>query len=911
MAVVWCLSGGGIKGSFEVGAALALHSLRPDLAPDRIAGTSVGAINSLALAAYGFNEACGVMLKEYLELEDRKDMYAPAPSFEELLRQELLRGTTEKEALAVADQELGQVVANLVGNGEGEFKGGIRDAVIGTAVGGVVLGPLGAAVGGALAGKLTGAETTEDFDAITRVFKSLHGFFLLNPIAMRLRERLAAIDIADMKPVRFESVALEDGDIYAVDENGNLVTGLTRFSSRGSVELIGHPRDRILRGILASAAIPIIFNPVVVGTATGEDYTLVDGGLRNVLPVWSTLDLLPESPLADLVVISNSSVLSDHETVRWPIFSERGSLAYDYRPSVGARADAPVVKVIERIIDVRPRDGTDMARELLRTRSASQLIVEPTISIIGTAQVDPGLIRIWLAYGYLRAADELQVDRDQRAAFRWASDWITAARRLIWQTEDVGGPVALSTNRTLYFCIHALLAERERRSPGSVPPDADSLLTGVMATVSPPRRDLIDLSLTGEQWMLRDAMFSEGVVLASGSGPFDRLDGAWPRTRTMVEAGVANLAAKLATGMPLPYPVPDPQQLDGHIAIHRVDEIEKAVAPQFTVSSQDPPNRYPIRHSFWEFGTAVALGEDRVVVGGIGPFSNRIGWTELTGGAVSGGDTRPGPPNDPVVGMLDAISYAPGAAIGLGATIVRGTSGRYWITGGGAWTPVRMPREVELGRRDLPSEGHSAVTLTGGTIFIATQTSGGAPLFIETDLSGRTSRWRACEIEWRPWPGVNGLHREVVGSRLPAVALTGGGKGALVHAADGYVWWVPLRGENTKIVAEPVSRERFPFRLTGVCIGPNRAVLAGWEGDVLRRLRVRISDDGRHTADECPQVDLASLGLRHFGWVVAAGTNNNVIAVYPVQTRTGRVEWYWTDGCETGPPRTVPIVFPN
>ena len=73
--VIWCLGGGGIKGAFQVGAALAVLRGFPDYLPTRLAGSSVGAINTLAFAAYPPDEAVAVLLEEYLGLDARTDMY--------------------------------------------------------------------------------------------------------------------------------------------------------------------------------------------------------------------------------------------------------------------------------------------------------------------------------------------------------------------------------------------------------------------------------------------------------------------------------------------------------------------------------------------------------------------------------------------------------------------------------------------------------------------------------------------------------------------------------------------------------------------------------------------------------------------------------------------------------------------
>ena len=85
--VVWLLSGGGAKGSFQAGAIayLGREEQMEDYYPDLIAGTSVGAINSI-LPAHGWKDRRGGYDGEYinrliriwLDLETSTDMYVPS-----------------------------------------------------------------------------------------------------------------------------------------------------------------------------------------------------------------------------------------------------------------------------------------------------------------------------------------------------------------------------------------------------------------------------------------------------------------------------------------------------------------------------------------------------------------------------------------------------------------------------------------------------------------------------------------------------------------------------------------------------------------------------------------------------------------------------------------------------------------
>src|SRR5437870_78174 len=80
------LSGGGAKGSFEVGAVQYLYS--QGFSPDIIAGTSVGSVNAVKLAEGedSSNPTRGLsgLLKIWLDLKGEQDMYVEVDALQQL-----------------------------------------------------------------------------------------------------------------------------------------------------------------------------------------------------------------------------------------------------------------------------------------------------------------------------------------------------------------------------------------------------------------------------------------------------------------------------------------------------------------------------------------------------------------------------------------------------------------------------------------------------------------------------------------------------------------------------------------------------------------------------------------------------------------------------------------------------------
>src|SRR6266568_722304 len=234
MPVGIVLSGGGAMGDFELGALVALYNrgIRPDI----VAGTSVGAINGVAIAQ---NEGGLSQLQSiWFSLRQNSDMYLEDLS---------LNGVSDqvKAYLSLSGAHL--LVDLTLGMGPA-----------------LPLWPFGDAV-------LYGIPVVELYDLYNRV-KAAKSLFNLNPIRAKL---VAQLEINKVKnsgiKLRLAMVSLESGKLRFVDEQGRFTDDNTQVN--------------LVDAVMASASIPVIFPPVKLGS---ENF--IDGGVRDILPIQAALD---------------------------------------------------------------------------------------------------------------------------------------------------------------------------------------------------------------------------------------------------------------------------------------------------------------------------------------------------------------------------------------------------------------------------------------------------------------------------------------------------------------------------------------------------------------------------------------------------------------------------------------------
>jgi predicted acylesterase/phospholipase RssA len=222
-----------------------------------------------------------------------------------------------------------------------------------------------------------------------------------------------------------ESLARQKLDLNLISGSGiklrmamvSLETGTLKYTTEsGSILLDGEVPDPsvqpqlglILDGMLASAAIPGFFKMRKIGN---ENF--VDGGIRVNVPIKAALDLgatqifavLPNPPL---------SIDPSYDTKSWPDILQR----------------APDIMVDQQRRDqLFPRNGLGVP--VLN-------IIAPSVQVHGSRDIEPGLIRINSAYGYMRAYDNLsqQLEPNARPVLMALSDLIAGTRRDIWKLEN-------------------------------------------------------------------------------------------------------------------------------------------------------------------------------------------------------------------------------------------------------------------------------------------------------------------------------------------------------------------------------------------------------------------------------------------------------------------------------------------
>jgi NTE family protein len=168
----------------------------------------------------------------------------------------------------------------------------------------------------------------------------------------------------------------------------------------------------LIAGVLASASIPGVFPPVTLG---GETY--VDGGVREILPVQIAVDL----GATEIYAVSTSPA---------ELRADERTFANALLPVIMERSVADILLDEITIDDARPQ--VEPNREV-----PTVFLIQPDteIELHSTTTIDPGLIQISRDYGYMRAADV--VDMAARESRRWRTSTEIAAMRVnIWATEN-------------------------------------------------------------------------------------------------------------------------------------------------------------------------------------------------------------------------------------------------------------------------------------------------------------------------------------------------------------------------------------------------------------------------------------------------------------------------------------------
>jgi predicted acylesterase/phospholipase RssA len=397
--VALVLSGGGSKGSFEVGALQFLYSR--GFFAKTICGTSVGSVNGLQLA-HGGTPA------------------SQATAFTALLT--FWNGISWSNPFYVQTPLLTQAL-NAIRNWERTAEGGI-EAVD------VIMWPIGASKILSVLGSTV---------PLVGPALQARALFDMSPLRTMIRGALnTAVVRTSGVSLRLCVVCLETGEVRYVDEAGRLLdrelrpiatplgtapqcqalerqwraAETARDGIRQSNYMAGGRFDRAdyLRDVaearraagqakaafdactlkfppvpqpvglqeatMASAAIPVAFAPVAIA---GEHY--VDGGAMLQLPIEAAIKADP-----DVIVAVNT-----------------GRLTIDRKEGWGT---ATVVPIAERtVFDLLMPEALARQIELAEKSGKPIFLIAPRIDVHGTLEQDPGLLAINIDYGFMCAAD--------------------------------------------------------------------------------------------------------------------------------------------------------------------------------------------------------------------------------------------------------------------------------------------------------------------------------------------------------------------------------------------------------------------------------------------------------------------------------------------------------------------------
>lgn len=394
------LAGGGAKGAFEAGALLYLVE-EQGIVPDILTATSAGSVCAAVLAQARTHEEMVMRAREL-----RQDLLA-------LTRADVVFGKQPWVA-ALDGTVFGRAIDRLVvERTRPPVPGGTQRRVHRPA--------RSAGVGRWL------EVATDVARALTRlrhVRAGLRGrtgsLLTLDPLAAALTPTPAGRDVrrvAGLAPIdpalvarpglelRLAVVALGAGALRYVSGQGRLVEADARTPVPGKG---GGPVD-LVEAVVASASVPMIFPPRPMA-----DDVYVDGGVVCNVPVEAAANLGARRIFAVLAV--------PLEQPPDPTDFTRASGVSVFLRSVGAIAFAERQRA-----DLRPPvpPGTDVT------------VIDPRVDVVGPFEVSPGLMRLDMDYGWMRAADVLaDVDHSTRRQAAAATDAVAEARTQAWHREE-------------------------------------------------------------------------------------------------------------------------------------------------------------------------------------------------------------------------------------------------------------------------------------------------------------------------------------------------------------------------------------------------------------------------------------------------------------------------------------------
>ncbi|MBE2222596.1 MAG: patatin-like phospholipase family protein [Anaerolineae bacterium] len=366
---VLCLSGGGLKGAFEVGALYYLTKHWDKLNIVGVLGTSTGAINALTIAAKK-DKAAELLVDSYLEAENTSSFFMETPEYSAFKMQ--LAAARIKIDLLKMDFDLPPELEELNNKDYPKRIRGLIDLL-------TILSFL-----------------TSKGETLTNAISKLNGvkgIINANPAFSRIETQIAKdLENGHLLPLRMYMVQYDDGDLYYMDESGHV------FQDTSGQEVkyaIGGRKDELIEGAKASSAIPFFFEPRRFERTGkgGVDY-FIDGGVRETMPLKGAKEMLEqvagEHPKRIISIVCSLPDVSPMTKAPNPFSVVMRTLS--------------VFQSEALINEIAPSNGFNDSIERVNIFSET-----PVISDVNSLDLDKGLIRILLDDGYMSAWETMNL----------------------------------------------------------------------------------------------------------------------------------------------------------------------------------------------------------------------------------------------------------------------------------------------------------------------------------------------------------------------------------------------------------------------------------------------------------------------------------------------------------------------
>ncbi len=489
----WVLSGGGAKGCFQAGSIYYLGTKNLEFKPDIITGCSVGALNSL-LPAQEWEwplQNISDLVDIWLQLNEESDMYEvsdEAKEFDDDRFNNVLTSAVELGLTQISDFFIGGGYGpekSEYGNYEIDFykearlaQANINSERRGSRAGLVARIALIVFAPGHATGAIALSQSAAQISDAIEDFAKIQSLFTLKPIETLIRSKLDYAKFSrTWTKLKLVSTSINNGRLYYMDENTRFhmldykpdetteyenKTIFSTYAPHLEADISGI--DRLIKGALASAAIPGAFPPQLIG-----GNICFDGGVTDTLPLRSIqpeLKVISGTDRESRIIMIRCNPKHNSDASKRGLIQEipRGRPSDINRPYFHfysqEEADSKgMLDYIGGLIssmnkEINRTDDLELQEHL---ESSTIYDIAPTFNINGTAQIDPGLIRIQLAYGWMRAFDVIEGNMESLKL----TDKIILSRLHAWRLEELSVNLAAFPNRA--FVPHTIPKIRQMK----------------------------------------------------------------------------------------------------------------------------------------------------------------------------------------------------------------------------------------------------------------------------------------------------------------------------------------------------------------------------------------------------------------------------------------------------------------